>query len=552
MGRLTSFLLRAAKRYLQLGFHPIPCRPRAKVPLVSWKAFQETAPSEGLLESWWGGEPEANVALVLGRGVFALDFDGGSAAEELFRQAGFVLPSCPINRTPNGFHALLRSDRPISDRIGWLSTNGGKPQVDVRGVGIIVVPPSVHPCGKRYEWTVKPYDIPQAPGEIVDSILKCQARVEVVSPKDPGWILKALDGVRGGARDATAASLAGYFLGKGIPGDIVGKILEGYAGRCDPPFQDRPVMEIVESIAKYHPGQDRQAKVMKLSEILLEVVKEADRPRASAVKSGFSGLDDLIDGGFEPGELVYMGARPGVGKTSIGLQMAVSAAKAGRKVLFVSREMVNRILARRIVSQELGIPASSLKHIRDFTDMQLRSLVSGCERLSDLTVWMCDEVSGVVQLRDVMEVLCQDPGIDFLIVDYLQLVRAKPEIQDRRLQVEFVSSTMKEIAVRHKIPVICMSSLSRPLADKPDAKPTMSSLRDSGELEHDADIVIFLHRKFEDDDLEMIVSKNRNGRVGTIRLKFRSEFVSFEAADAKRRGPKLLSSREDLGYSLVR
>ena len=117
--------------------------------------------------------------------------------------------------------------------------------------------------------------------------------------------------------------------------------------------------------------------------------------------------------------------------------------------------------------------------------------------------------------------------LSLLIVDYLQLVRAPHEIRDRRLQVEHVSQTLKEIAVRLEIPVLCLSSLARS-QDGPDKEPTLSLLRESGELEHDADIVLLLHRKPRQPETKCIIAKNRDGREATVKLMFRADYVAFD------------------------
>src|SRR6266849_4792299 len=140
-------MLEAARAYLAMGLHPIPCAPRSKRPIVEWKPYQETAPLADEVDEWWSRQPDANIALVLGRGAFAVDLDGGYDAEALLTNRGILLPGAPRSRTAHGFHVFLSSQGPIPDRVALLSTNGKKPQVDIRGVGIVVVPPSIHPDG---------------------------------------------------------------------------------------------------------------------------------------------------------------------------------------------------------------------------------------------------------------------------------------------------------------------------------------------------------------------------------------------------------------------
>src|SRR5262245_10918514 len=142
---MANPFLRAAQEYLRLGYHPIPCLPREKRPMVAWKDFQTTMPTSEQLTTWWTRTPEANVALVLGRGRFAVDLDGGADAEALLAAEGIALPpAAPRSRTGNGFHVFLRAATPQPDRVGLLTTDGHKPQIDIRGIGIVVAPPSIH------------------------------------------------------------------------------------------------------------------------------------------------------------------------------------------------------------------------------------------------------------------------------------------------------------------------------------------------------------------------------------------------------------------------
>jgi replicative DNA helicase len=117
-----------------------------------------------------------------------------------------------------------------------------------------------------------------------------------------------------------------------------------------------------------------------------------------------------------------------------------------------------------------------------------------------------------------------------LVVDYLQLIRAPREIKERRHQVEAISQGLKTLALQYRVPVLCLSSLSRASGDDRNRPPTLSSLRESGELEHDADIILLLHRQYHEANTVCTVAKNRDGRLGTVNLLFRSDFVAFDEA----------------------
>ena len=226
---MSTKTLEWARRYRALGMNPVPLRTRTKKPpLISWKKYQNTAPTDADLERWFLTPEPRNIALVLGRGLFAVDLDG-PGAESALRDAGVELPQfAPRQRTINGFHVLLEAPGPIPDRVAMLASPDINPetqkpvwQVDIRGVGYIVVQPSVHPDGPAYEWIIQPTtmeDIPTAPQALLDMIytptsgptLPATASAGGGGPSDtPGWLTTALAGAPEGSRDHTCARLAG-------------------------------------------------------------------------------------------------------------------------------------------------------------------------------------------------------------------------------------------------------------------------------------------------------------------------------------------------------
>lgn len=524
----------AAREYLALGLHPIPCAPRSKRPLIEWRRYQDVPPLPEELDVWWGDAPDANVALVLGRGTFAVDLDGGPDAERLLHARGITLPSAaPMSRTATGYHVFLSATGPIPDRVGLLKAPNGQPKppaVDVRGVGIVVAPPSIHPTGAVYEW-VLPLSLPfpPAPPDLLALIRAGSAAVgEAPGPVGgAGWVGEALRGVPEGTRDATCTRLAGYFLGRGLDAQIVETLLtEGFAQRCAPQFSPVDVRKCVQSVARREGlhGTDFSITPTPLAQVLDQLAATLGHP-PSAIRTPFPSLNHYLTGGFGPGELIYLGSRPGVGKTALGLEIARSAARNGQSVLFISREMVNLALARRILAQDARISASALKLGR-LTDADDVLLHEHLPRLKTLPIWLTDEAISIREITDLMT----DPvdAFSLVIVDYLQLVRAPLDVKERRLQVEAVSQALKTLAVRCQIPVLCLSSLARPPAESKDKPPTLASLRESGELEHDADIVLLLHRPKGRLETACEVAKNRDGRTGTVMLTFRPEYVSFD------------------------
>jgi len=532
-------MLERVRDYSTMGLHPIPCEPRGKKPLVQWQQFQDTAPTVSQLKGWWQNWPDANIALVVGRGVVVVDLDGPQA-QELLHEAGIVMPGgAPRVRTGNGQHVYLRlpQGRTARNRAGFLSTvaNGVKSQVDLRADGgYVLAPPSIHPNGSAYEWLVpmKPLaEIPLVPDSLLALKVQPPPQQQGETMAGPGWIAQALRGVAEGSRDSTAARLAGYFFGKGHPEDVVVAMLEQFAAKCSPPLTTKDVLRIVGSIGRADARNPREAQnepprsvcVEHISVSVAKALDEMQSPKRG-ISTPFRQLADFITGGFQPGELIYVGARPGIGKTAFALELARHAAKEGRNVLAVSREMLSPSLARRAMAQEGKLSATDLKLNK--IDAEYACRVG--ESVSALPVWITDSARSMVEIREALNSV--PGGVQMLIVDYLQLLHAPREIRERRLQVEFVSHELKQLALERQIPVVCLSSLSRPPSGT-NPEPTLASLRDSGELEHDADIVLFLHRELKDDPKTLcIVAKNRDGAVGVARLLFKPEHVSFQDA----------------------
>jgi replicative DNA helicase len=533
-------LLAAALTYHQLGYHPIPCASREKRPLVAWKDFQTTSPTVDQVRAWWTQTPNANVALVLGRGRFAVDLDGGVDAESLLAAEGIALPPlAPRSRTGSGFHVFLSSYNPIPDRVGLLSTHGGKPQVDIRGIGIVVAPPSIHPNGAVYEWLVPlESDLPKAPFALTELIHKAPAPVVPAQAdgKSGGryWVADAIRGVGEGQRDQMCARLAGYLLNKGLDPDTAIAILStSFAPNCQPAFSIRDVEKTVRSIAQRESveGTDRSTMPRHISEVLADFQTALSKGPSPTLATPFPTLNLFLNGGFGPGELIFLGARPGVGKTALGLEFARRTGLHGADgaVLIISREMTNLALSRRLVAQDGRVRASAIKRA-SLNESEQWHVSQAVERLTTAPIYFSDDAVSLGEIQTIVATMTAEAPLALVVVDYLQLIRAPREIKERRHQVEAISQGLKTLALQYRVPVLCLSSLSRASGDDRNRPPTLSSLRESGELEHDADIILLLHRQYHEANTVCTVAKNRDGRLGTVNLLFRSDFVAFDEA----------------------
>lgn len=513
-------LLDAALEYHAQGLHPIPVEPKGKRPLVKWADFQQTQPTVAQLVDWWTNTPDANVALVLGRGVMAVDIDGpeGQAALEAAKvEFDF---DAPVSATGKGRHIFLRGE--TGDRIGLL------PKVDIRGVGYVVAPPSVHPTGKRYEWVVPMAplaEIPEAPAELMTLIRAAKGPEKPTADGTArSWLVEAAAGVGEGRRDDTCTRLVGYLLAKGMPPEAVYELLLGWAARCNPPLPAEVVQKCVESIAKRE-GAPEVAPPADIAELMPKVIARLKAGTVKLQSTEMELLDKQLDGGFSPGEYIILGARPGVGKTALALQLAARNAAKGRGVFIVSREMSRENLLRRMLCQKSFVPFQNLKS-GQLDELEWRRIESAAKSMAELPIWISNLVS-IDQLKEAVEGF-KDGEIQLLIVDYLQLLRAPAEWrQDKRGAIEHISKELRTLTIQTRIPLLCLSSLARPPRDMPRWRPSLVDLRESGELEHDADIVLLMHRDAGAEEAELNVAKNRDGRVGMVRLKYDGEVLSF-------------------------
>lgn len=254
---------------------------------------------------------------------------------------------------------------------------------------------------------------------------------------------------------------------------------------------------------------------------------------AELVSLGYPGLDRCLGGGLAAGELMYLGARPGVGKTSLALEIARHVARHGRSVLIVSQEMLRAALARRMMAQEAQVNGLSLRQGR-LGGGEWVLLRSALPALRALPVWLADDAESVEEIAGLVRRFDASPVLGLVIVDYLQLVRAPREIRERRLQVDAISQGLKSLAVTARVPVLCLSSLARARDGDKTTKPTMSDLRESGELEHDADVILLLHRPPMEQKTEAIMAKVRDGAVRIIELTFHPDTVRFTEPSERR------------------
>ena len=260
------------------------------------------------------------------------------------------------------------------------------------------------------------------------------------------------------------------------------------------------------------------------------------RGQILGIPSGLSQLDTLL-GGFQPSDLIILAARPSVGKTSLALNIAQHASiRERKKVAVFSLEMSKEQLSLRLLSAETGINPRPLQTgFMEETDWS--KIATVMNDMAGASMWVDDSsVLSVMELRTKARRLeAEQHGLDLVIVDYLQLMQASVQSREpnRVQEVSEISRGLKQLARELKVPVIAVSQLSRGVEQRGSAEPRLSDLRESGSIEQDADVVIFLYREGEqnaESEVELLkakIAKHRNGPIGEVPLQFRKSTTRF-------------------------
>jgi len=285
--------------------------------------------------------------------------------------------------------------------------------------------------------------------------------------------------------------------------------------------------------------------IRSIAEGSLKAIEELTREgkAITGIATGFSHLDQMT-AGLQPSDLVILAARPAMGKTTLALNVAATAAlRHGRTAGIFSLEMSHQQIFFRLLCSEARVDAHRLRTGRISKDDWHRILKTFSD-LSEASLYIDDTPGmGVMEMRAKARRLKLEKGLDLLIVDYLQLMRGRERRDSRQQEISDISRSLKELAKELKIPVLALSQLSRaPEQRHGDRRPQLSDLRESGAIEQDADVVLFLFReevyKKDDPELrgkaELIVGKQRNGPTGTVDLVFIREFTRFENAETWR------------------
>ncbi|MDP6532937.1 MAG: replicative DNA helicase [Candidatus Marinimicrobia bacterium] len=277
-----------------------------------------------------------------------------------------------------------------------------------------------------------------------------------------------------------------------------------------------------------------------LDPILQETFENLDKIHSSGgtvtgVPTGLLDLDEMTSG-FQKGELIVLAGRPGMGKTALALTIARNAAIDHQKsVGFFSLEMASHQLAMRMLCAEARVD-SHLVRTGKLPKSQWQNLSVSVGTLAEAPMYLDDTPSiGILELRAKARRLMAEHDIGMLMIDYLQLMSGPKGVENRQQEISVISRSLKALAKELNIPVVALSQLSRATEQRSDRRPQLSDLRESGAIEQDADVVMFVYRPYvysrDEDDrgkVELLLSKQRNGPTGNINLTFIDRYARFE------------------------
>ncbi|MFA6051545.1 MAG: replicative DNA helicase [Methylobacter sp.] len=284
-----------------------------------------------------------------------------------------------------------------------------------------------------------------------------------------------------------------------------------------------------------------------LREVLDTIELNVERPSGGVlgISSGFKPLDDKTSG-FNGGDLIVLAARPSMGKTALAMNMAESAALDGKAVAVFSMEMQTKQLGQRLLSSASGLGLKMIRESWRIGDSHWPLLTTGVVRIGELPMYIDDSPGlsiGDIRSRCMRlsaEIKDESPeGVGLIVIDYLQLMGSDTDrLGNRNNEIEDITRGLKRLAKDFDIPVIVLSQLNRGLESRPNKRPIPSDLRDSGGIEQDADVILFLYRDevYSPDSMdkgiaEVIIGKQRNGPLGTVRLLFDGHVVRFRHFD---------------------
>ncbi|MFT3835515.1 MAG: replicative DNA helicase [Myxococcaceae bacterium] len=317
------------------------------------------------------------------------------------------------------------------------------------------------------------------------------------------------------------------------------------AGRTEDVVDDaeRRIFQIAE--------KKRVGDLTQMADLMDPALAMLDKMRGSTtgitgLSTGFIDLDEKLTG-LHGGELIVLAARPGIGKTSLAMNMALHAASKEKKAVAVfSLEMPSVQLVMRLLASAAKVDMKKLRGGR-LSELDMEKLQEAAQELYELKFYIDD--TGALSSFDLRakarRLKQREDSLSLIVIDYLQLMHQKGKVESRQLEVSEISRGLKQLAKELNVPIVALSQLNRKVEERKGGKPMLSDLRESGAIEQDADVVMFIHKEDEDEEgggdasfrstipVELIIAKQRNGPVGSVDLVFLSEYTRFQSVDRR-------------------
>jgi replicative DNA helicase len=279
---------------------------------------------------------------------------------------------------------------------------------------------------------------------------------------------------------------------------------------------------------------------LKISDLVKDIFANINemmlhKRRITGIPTGYTDLD-ILTSGFQPGDLVVLASRPTMGKTSFALNiLRYLGVEKGIPSAIFSLEMSKDQIVLRLLCMEARVNAQKVR-TGYISKKEIPKLTEAVHRLRNAPIYIDDTPAiELLELRAKARRIVKEAGVQFIVVDYLQLVQGPRDTENRQQEISAISRSLKALAKELNIPIMAVSQLSRAVEQRHDKRPQLSDLRESGAIEQDADTVLFIHRPELYDDspevknlAEIIIGKQRNGPVGTVKLSFLKDYMRFE------------------------
>lgn len=284
-----------------------------------------------------------------------------------------------------------------------------------------------------------------------------------------------------------------------------------------PLTESREVLEAARAALDGVDVPEERESIASAGELVTSVMDEMESEKPRGIRTGFPDLDHLLGGGLGPGQSIVIGARPSVGKSMLGVNLAAEAASLGIPTVMFSHEMTKHELMQRILARASGVHLTKIR-TGSLNDADWNHVSRAFSKIHDWPLFIDDAASmQVADYRARLRKLEKRRKVGLVVSDYIQLIKPEDPKVSREQQVAGISAGLKAISKDFHLPFVVLAQLSRATEQRRDARPVMSDLRESGAIENDADVVMLMHKQ-EDGGMDLDVVKNRQGECGRVEL----------------------------------